>query len=508
MATVRLRSLTAVLMTLLCAVALALMPVVSGVATRVESFIAQIALLAGEDLGWVMGGTINPLPDPWYLNAVRNLYLNGQAAQGLSIPNQFCPIVCVPSNIPGGGLNLPTDLTPAPPNILTPDGFFPQSLTFGSSVDTGAGILNNAIRSNIDGSNTVLGYSQSATVATVVMQHLAESQPAGLNPADQHFVLLGNPNNPLGGILTRFQFPDSIITGQPQHVPFLNIPLSIGATPTDAFPTDIYTGQYDGWANFPRDPLNVLADLNALIGIGTVHPYYPDPTPGVNLDIGNIIHLGTIDQTNFYSIPAPMPMLAFMYDGGPAGQFFYNAFNPWLSLINNWGYGNSGDPGAMTSIAELNPGASPQDLIGPWQVNALGGLEASGVAGFFNKMDPLQLLAGMQNASVQTLVGPIQGLVGDTPFMQDFTDALNFISGYDLVNTIDQFLLSGWDDLAGLLQSGLNGLGLDSLLNLDPNWLVDLIGPAAIFDGGPLIPGWPLMTLVGLGFDLFNIFGA
>ena len=118
-------------------------------------------------------------------------------------------------------------------------------------------------------------------------------------------------------------------------------------TPTSGIATDIYMGEYDGWADFPSDPSNLFADLNALIGIETVHPYYPDPTPGVNLDTGQH-HQSRDDRETPTStrFPAPLPTLAFMYDGGPAGQFFYDSFSPFATLVDDWGYGNPGDPGA------------------------------------------------------------------------------------------------------------------------------------------------------------------
>ena len=57
-------------------------------------------------------------------------------------------------------------------------------------------------------------------------------------------------------------------------------------TPTSGIATDIYMGEYDGCRTSPPIRSNLWADLNALIGMETVHPYYPDPDPGVNLDTG------------------------------------------------------------------------------------------------------------------------------------------------------------------------------------------------------------------------------
>lgn len=479
---------------------------------------AEIALLA--DDGWIMGGTGNPLPTQSYLDQVLGLYLQpstpafggqptfpGVTFTGVTTPEQFCPFVCSPPLPPG---QVPPGL-PNPP--VNPDDF-PPNLTFGSSVPTDAGLLNLQVRSNADGANVVFGYSQSATAATLQMQDLAEHLPAGMDPTDQHYVLIGDPNNAIGGILTRFDFDDNgvepfSLTPAPQHVPFVNIPLGIGETPTGPFPTDIYTGEYDGWANFPQDPLNLLGDLNALIGILTVHPYYPAYTPG---QLADTINVGTIGDTAFRYLPQNLPILQFMFNGGTAGQFFGDFFSPWARLLIDWGYGNAGDPGDL-----LRPGAAGGSAVnglfaipggtfiegspyqqdfgvagGPWAATPFGQLyDGTGLAGFFMKMDPLQLVAGVQNALIQSLVGPwvdvaaSGGPLSDSAkaVVDDITAGLRVITGYDLVNGLDQLLLTGAADL------GLRDV-VDTLFT------------------GPLISAEPVIDLVGLGFNVFNFFGA
>ena len=461
----RFRSPGSVLLAIVCvAVMGATSMLTSAFVFGVKTLIAEAALLANE--GWILSGTEVPGPPQDYINEVEALYLTqftGYTFQGLTTPEQFCPIICVAGQ---------------------------PYLTFGDSVNQGVTDLNNVIVPALqDGNNVaVLGYSQSATIATQEMNDLINNTPAGVDLSHLSVVLLGDPNSPIGGILDRFQFPDGVqafsLESAPQHLPFLNVPLSMAPTPTTPFPTDIYTGEYDGWANFPEAPTNILADINALIGIVTVHPYYPDPTPGVNLDINNEIDLGTIGNTHFYDIPAPLPVLAFMYDGGPAGLFFYDAFDPYLSLINNWAYGNPGDPGAGIPI----DGVNPIDAAGPWQVDATGQLVASGVAGFLPKMDPLEMLAGVEYAGVQTFVGPINDLLqdaGQSPLPESFVNLL--LSGYDFTNELDASLLTAWTELTASIPA---------------------LGPDAIFNGAPLISGQPLIDLVGLGFDIFNFFGA
>jgi hypothetical protein len=423
----------------------------------IRSLMAEVGLVVND--GWIMGGTGNPTPDADYLGDVEQLYLpGGYDYHPLTTPEQFCPIIC------GAG----------------------QPLSFGDSVTAGVAQLDSHVTQGLaNGPESVLGYSQSATVATVWMNELIDS--GNKNLGNLHVTLLGDPNSPIGGILDRFQFPDGVghfsLSPEPQHIPFLGIPMSLDPTPVGIH-TDIYTGEYDGWANFPSDPSNLFADINALIGIETVHPYYPDPTTDVNLDTGHIIPLGSIDDTNFYAIPAPLPTLAFMYDGGPVGRFFYDSFSPVAKLVDDWGYGNPGDPGAGVGIV----GADPIGVSGPWQVDAYGQLVASGGAGFIDKMDPLQMLAGMEYAAAQSIIGPTNDLLvaAGQPELSD-SAVTSLLSMYEATNQLDVSLLTSWADLTASMPS---------------------MAPDVILDGSPLISAQPLVDLVGYGFDAFNFFGA
>lgn len=462
MTVTRTRSVSAVCAAAACVTALSMTPAFQ---SGIRSLMAEVSLVAGDSLGWIMGGTGNPIPDQDYLDDVEQLYLpGGYDYVGLTTPEQFCPIVCSAGQ---------------------------DYLNFGDSVTAGVGELQGAPTTALDeGYNvSVLGYSQSATVATVWMNELIaahQADPSYLDPL--HVTLLGDPNSAIGGILDRFQFSDGVgqfsLSPEPQHIPFLGIPMGLEPTPLSGIDTDVYMGEYDGWANFPSDPSNLFADINALIGIETVHPYYPDPTPGVNLDTGNMIDLGKIGDTNFWAIPAPLPTLAFMYDGGPVGRFFYDSFSPVAKLVDGWGYGNPGDPDAGVGIV----GADPIGVSGPWQVDAYGQLVASGGAGFIDKMDPLQMLAGMEYAAAQTIIGPTNDLLaaaGQPELPDSVVNSL--LSMYDLTNQLDVSLLSTWADLTASIPS---------------------MAPDVILDGSPLISAQPLIDLVGYGFDVFNFFGA
>ncbi len=100
------------------------------------------------------------------------------------------------------------------------------------SISDGLGYLNYAILQQISAGNNVavVGYSQSAVISSLEMQVLS-AMPNPPSPSQLSFVLLGDPMNPNGGLMTRF--------------PGLTMPtLGVdfyGATPTNTiYPTHIY----------------------------------------------------------------------------------------------------------------------------------------------------------------------------------------------------------------------------------------------------------------------------
>ncbi|MEO6793790.1 MAG: PE-PPE domain-containing protein [Mycobacterium sp.] len=437
-----------------------------GAASFGPQYRPDVALLAGD--GWIMGPT--SIPDPTvggYLDAVQDRFLQpaspwfpgqptfpGYHFEGLVTPEQFCPLVCLP-----------------PPNPY---------LTFAESVARGVDIAHNAMAAQLQaGDNvTVFGYSQSATISTQEMVNLLANPPGGgYDPANLHFVLIGDPNNPLGGILARFP-AQPLLSDEPVHLPFLGIPLSIGPTPTSGFATDIYTGEYDGLANFPQDPGNLLAMVNALIGTATVHFSYLEFD-----NLADTIDLGTIGDTDFYLIPQQLPILWPIYQLGDFGKVLGDALAPGLKLGIDWGYGNPGDPFV---------GVNGTDAVGPWAVTASGQLaEGSGVAGFLLRIDPLQMLAGLQYAGVRGFVDPVNdllGFAGHDPLPDSLVEAL--LTGYRFTNEVDAYLLGAWQELA---------------VSLD---VVDWLGPDAVFNGEPLLSMGPLLDMGAVVFEILNFLGA
>ncbi|MGB9304425.1 MAG: PE-PPE domain-containing protein [Mycobacterium sp.] len=110
----------------------------------------------------VMGGTGEPIPDPiTYIPQVNQLFIQ---------PNQ-----------PGA----------IPHCSFTPEQLYPitgiKSLPFAASVQEGLSILDSAIWQQLNAGNhvTVFGYSQSAVIALLEMQHLISLGPNAPSP-DQH----------------------------------------------------------------------------------------------------------------------------------------------------------------------------------------------------------------------------------------------------------------------------------------------------------------------------------
>lgn len=462
------RSAGATLLAALCAVLLAMSSLLSpALASRVEKMFADVALLAGQ--AWIMTGTGQADPTIGsYMDVVRDYYLqplvpwfdgqttfDGYTLNGLITPEQFCPIVCQPLPVP--------------------------QLNFGDSLAEGVANLEAAIRPQLEAGDdvTVFGFSQSSVVATLAMHNLLANAPGGdYDPDNLNFVLIGAPNNPIGGMLSRLSFPDGF-DGAMQHIPFLNIPLGIQSTPTTPFATDVYSTEYDGWAVFPQDLTNPLAVINAILGIGAVHNAYFDE------NLSNAIALGTIGNTDYYVLPEQLPILGPLYALGDIGKFAADAVAPILKTVIDWSYGNPGAPDAGITVN----GVDPIGAAGAWAVTATGQLsEDVGVAGFLLRMDPLQMLAGLQYAGAQSLINignTLGELVGVGPLPDSHIDAL--LSGYNLTLGLDQALLTGWHDLA-------------------TEWgVADVLGPDAIFNGAPLISAQPLLDLLGAGFGLINL---
>ncbi|OBK14155.1 PE family protein [Mycobacterium asiaticum] len=289
------------------------------------------------DTAVFIGPTGVPIPPPAYATLANELYVHATGiSQILYTPEELYPITGV------------------------------KSMTLNQSVSEGLTILGNYVQSQLaipGNSLTVFGYSQSAIISSLYMQQLAA---AGfpIPPADLNFILVGNEMNPNGGMLARF--PNLTL-------PTLGLDF-YGATPSNTpYQTAIYTQEYDGFASFPRYPINFISDLNAVFGIATVHTKYLSLTPE---QVGSAIQLPTSPgyyenggKTYYYMIPTEeLPLLTPLRAIPVIGNPLAALIEPNLEVIVNLGYG---DPnlGYSTGYADVQtpfglfPEVSPSTLI-------------------------------------------------------------------------------------------------------------------------------------------------
>lgn len=224
----------------------------------------------------------------------------------------------------------------------------------------------------------IFGYSQGATVASREKALLSKLSPADQAAVD--FVLIANPNRPNGGLFERLAMFGT--------VPILDATFG-QPTPTD---TDMSTVdiafQYDGVADFPLYPINLLADLNAIAGFWYTHGSYlapngrnPDELPNgltpEELDAAianpaNQQHTPGSDTT-YVLVPTPnLPLLQPLRDFAAATHTEF-AVTPLISLIQpalrvliETGYDRSlpyGQPAPFRLIPAVNPVTVAVDLV-------------------------------------------------------------------------------------------------------------------------------------------------
>lgn len=417
---------------------------------------AGTAIAASGNVALIMGGTgseggsdSSGLPTVEFINGVVSRYID--PAQPL-FPGQ--PVFPGFSKVP----------------LATPEQDWPftglHDLTLEQSIAQGLTNLNTAITHTYAGQNiVVLGYSQSATIATLEMNAL---QATGtVDPASLHFVLLGDPNNPNGGIFVR----QSALPNSPSYY-----------TPTPSntpYATDIYTIQYDGFADFPRYPIDLLADINAGMGMVYAHLDYATITPA---QLATAVQLSTSPDyladggvTNYYVIPShQLPLLEPLYHAEqtlpilkPAIQPFIDLVQPDLNYLVDLGYD---DPFASTTYANvatttaLFPNVDKLTILVNLNQNTAIGINAA-LADFG--------LPQIAHAQLSQLVSQLSPVISELPNVSELTGSL----GAEVFGTAGSALQT---QLQGVLLDGVTGLGVNLAVNTaliaDPSWILDLLG--------------------------------
>ncbi|MEO3758733.1 PE-PPE domain-containing protein [Mycobacterium sp. B14F4] len=109
----------------------------------------------------------------------------------------------------------------------------------------------------IDGKVVVIGESMGSMVASRLATRLADSSDP-LSPNDIRFVLIASPEE---GVAQYFK--------EGTYIPLLNYRVS--RVPRSPYPTTVVIGEYDGWADPPDRPWNLISLANAALGVVYVH---------------------------------------------------------------------------------------------------------------------------------------------------------------------------------------------------------------------------------------------
>ncbi|HEU0191348.1 MAG TPA: PE-PPE domain-containing protein [Mycobacterium sp.] len=409
-----------------------------------EIQVHAVRLTSGDTVGFVMGGSGIPLPNfniPGYVDAANSLYIQPTFPDteyptpldnGLFTPEY--PVLSMPFS-----LNYPDATT-------GPLAGFPDLST---SMGQGMLILENAIKSMPAGDTaTVFGWSQSSTISSLVMQQLDPSGAASDLPVQ--FVLIGDPSAPNGGILERF---DGLT------MPSLGLSAD-GATPVGSFPTDIFTLEYDGWADFPKYPINFLSDLNAFLGMMDIHGLYlsspaaggPSPaeiaTAMANPLPGSAVLDAANGLTNYYMIPETPPLVSLLGSIPIIGQALESLLGPDLTLLINLGYGDGSLGYSLPANVPTGIGLFPAVSLTTVLNELVAGAE-KGVTAMMGDLSHLSVSPLLPSASspLSSLTDLFTGLAATAadpsaalPGITDISDALagiGAIPGTLLMQTVD-----------------------------------------------------------------------
>jgi hypothetical protein len=429
----------------------------------------------------VMGGSGNPNPPPSYVNAVVKKYITP---------------------------NFPAFLVSDAQALFTPEAFYPltgiKDLTPNVSVSRGITILDTAIRQQLSAGNNVavLGFSQSSIIASLEMENLDPSGTPSSLPVV--FTLLGDPMNPNGGLLARF--------------PGLTMPslgfTFYGATPGNDFATNIYTIEYDGFADFPQYPIDFLADLNALAGIYYVHGTYADLTP---TQINSAIPLTNTQgptTTHYYMIPNPhLPLLEPLRAIPVVGNPVADLLEPDMRVLVNLGYGSpdqgwsTGPPNVLAPFGlfpPVSPGAVLSDLVTGTQQGIGAFVSNVGAAG--SGASPSGLLHALSTVPPPSTIAPTMSSI------PSFIDGLP-AAGTNVINALTSALSTGYSVLLPTADFATAALlsvpsydvnlflnGILQAVNGDPVGLIHAVGDPIAADIG-------LFTIAG-GFEAIVLASA
>ncbi len=170
-------------------------------------------------------------------------------------------------------------------------------------------------------------------------------------------MLIGDPNLPNGGLMARFAG---------LYIPILDFSFNGPAATDTQFDTVVIVRQYDGFADIPLYPLNLVADLNAVLGFVYVHLYLfdvslpADPTASPAYRGTDRRHRATTS-----SITQDLPLFGPLRTLG-VPESLIDVVEPFFREIVELGYDRTIPPGEPTParlIPPLNPATVAADLV-------------------------------------------------------------------------------------------------------------------------------------------------
>jgi hypothetical protein len=204
------------------------------------------------------------------------------------------------------------------------------------------------------------GGSQGAVVVSLYKREFNQAWAKRPQKApDVLFGLIANPMRPNGGILERLAPLGTI--------PIVDLTF-YGATPTQTagagqgeITTYDIARQYDGFSDFPTNPLFVLSDINAAVGIVFVHPDVS------SVSMQDAVLQDEYGDTRYYLIPTyPVPLLMQLQQIPTVGPILGDMLDPAVRLLVEAGYDRTISPGQPTPANLLyfpNPIALGENLL-------------------------------------------------------------------------------------------------------------------------------------------------
>lgn len=237
--------------------------------------------------------------------------------------------------------------------VAYPASFWPVSKgglgdpTWNRSVAEGVSRLAAEIAASGEDRVLIAGQSQGA----VVLSQYKAAHPAPSQ--DTSYLLISNPGRPNGGFLERFEG---------LRIPILDVTMT-GATPAAGGTTFDVGLQYDGWSDFPKYPLNILATINAIAGMAFIHGVKGQVAQVNFADLSDPTKVDIIvdGDTTYYTVPTSrLPMLKVLEGFVP--DPILTALDAPLRVIVEWGYDRETSPGTPTGASVQRAWNPVQDM--------------------------------------------------------------------------------------------------------------------------------------------------